>query len=149
MALLLDTNVTSELRRARQPGTDPVFARWAASVDLADAFLSVLTIHEMMRGALLVSRRDPATGAVYRAWIDDLRDAFDGRILEISLDAATVSAGYHVPDPVPLADALIAGTAAVHSLTVATRNTRDYARFGVPLLNPWHDGGMAPCQHCV
>lgn len=34
-------------------------------------------------------------------------------------------------------DAMIAGTALVHELTVATRNTKDFLDFGVPLLDPF------------
>jgi predicted nucleic acid-binding protein len=34
-------------------------------------------------------------------------------------------------------DAMIAATARVHGLTVATRNERDFAAFGVALLNPF------------
>jgi len=137
MALLLDTVVTSELRRARQPGVDPAFGAWAESVDLADAYVSVITIHEMERGVLLVERQDPTRGVVYRAWLDDLVEAFASRILPLTMEAARRAALFHVPDPAPLADALIAGTAQEHGLTVVTRDTADFARFGVPLVNPW------------
>jgi predicted nucleic acid-binding protein len=34
-------------------------------------------------------------------------------------------------------DAMIAATARVHQLTVVTRNTRNFATFSVPLLNPF------------
>jgi predicted nucleic acid-binding protein len=34
-------------------------------------------------------------------------------------------------------DAMIAATALVHNLTVVTRNVRDFARFDVPVLNPF------------
>jgi len=34
-------------------------------------------------------------------------------------------------------DALIAATAAIHDLTVVTRNVRDFKLFGVPVLNPF------------
>ena len=34
-------------------------------------------------------------------------------------------------------DAMIAATAAVHNLTVVTRNVRDFEPFGVPTLNPF------------
>jgi predicted nucleic acid-binding protein len=43
----------------------------------------------------------------------------------------------HVPDPRPERDALIAATAAVHGLTVVTRDVRDFTPLEVPLLNPW------------
>jgi len=134
---LLDTNVTSELRRTHHPGIDPAFAAWAQSFHLEQAYVSVVTIHEMERGALLVERKDPIQGLVYRTWLEDVLDAFYGRILDLNLDAAITSAAFHVPDPAPIADAFIAGIAAVHGLTVVTRNTSDFVRFGVPLLNPW------------
>jgi predicted nucleic acid-binding protein len=35
-------------------------------------------------------------------------------------------------------DALIAATARVHDLTIATRNERDFARLGVRVVNPWN-----------
>ena len=34
-------------------------------------------------------------------------------------------------------DLIIAATAAHHGLTVVTRDTADFERAGVPLLNPW------------
>jgi predicted nucleic acid-binding protein len=104
---------------------------------LAQAFVSVVTVHEMERGVLLTARKDPARGAVYRAWLEDLLEAFEGRVLSLTSAAAKVAAAFHVPDPAPLADALIAGTAKEAGLTVATRNVSDFARFDVPLVNPW------------
>lgn len=137
MALLLDTNVTSELRRSGRPECAPAFRSWVASTDLSQAFVSVITVHEMTRGVLLSERKDAQTGRVYRNWLEVVLDAFRGRILDLTLDAVTVAATYHVPDPAPLADAFIAGIAAVNGLTVVTRNVDDFERFGVPVLNPW------------
>jgi predicted nucleic acid-binding protein len=135
--VLYDTNVASELRKARHRHVDPHFARWAESANLDLAYLSVITFHEMQRGVLLIERRDPATAAVYRAWLDTLQEAFRSRILSLDLDAAMLAASYHVPVTAPFADALIAATAHTHGLTVVTRNTADFERFGVPVLNPW------------
>jgi len=137
MPFLYDTNVTSELRRAKNPACDAQFASWAASADLAQAHVCVITLHEMMRGVMLTERKDASKGLVYRAWFETLLDAFDGRILDVTLDAAIFASRCHIPDPAPLADALIAGVAASKGLTIVTRNTDDFARFGVPLLNPW------------
>ena len=36
-------------------------------------------------------------------------------------------------------DAMIAATARIHGLTVATRNERDFHNLGVPIVNPFHD----------
>jgi predicted nucleic acid-binding protein len=40
-------------------------------------------------------------------------------------------------------DGFFAATALVHDLTLATRNTRDFAPLGVPMLNPWIGGSVA------
>jgi predicted nucleic acid-binding protein len=43
-----------------------------------------------------------------------------------------------VPDPRPERDAMIAATALHHGMILVTRNARDFAPMGVPLLNPWN-----------
>jgi predicted nucleic acid-binding protein len=39
--------------------------------------------------------------------------------------------------PLPTIDGLLAATASFHGLTLVTRNERDFADLGVPLINPW------------
>jgi len=137
MNLLLDTMVVSELRRIGSGNVAPRFLAWTEAVALSQAYLSVITLHEMEVGCLLTARKDPIRSLVYREWLETVAEAFEGRIVEVSLPIARLAAGYHVPDPAPMADALIAATAAELDVTVATRNTRDFARFGVRLVNPW------------
>jgi predicted nucleic acid-binding protein len=133
---LLDTNVLSELRRRDR--TDRAVAAWADNLDPSDLFLSVVTILEIEAGALMVGRREEAQGAMLRAWIDDkVLPAFEGRILSVDLAVAQCCARLHVPDPGGERDALIAATAIVHRLTVATRNIADFRPTDVALLNPW------------
>lgn len=86
----------------------------------------------------MVQRRDAAQGVVLRAWIDGrVLPAFEGRILAVDMAVAQRCARLHVPDPRAERDALIAATALVHGLTVATRNVADFQPMGVDLLNPW------------
>jgi toxin FitB len=133
---LLDTNVLSELRRRDR--TDPKVAAWADDIDPGDLFLSAITILEIEAGTLMVQRRDEAQGAMLRAWIDGkVLPAFAGRILPVDTVVAQRCARLHVPDPRAERDALIAATALVHRLTVATRNIADFQAMGVGLLNPW------------
>lgn len=135
---LLDTNVVSELRKVRLGNANEHVARWADSVDAADLFLSVITIQELEIGILLAERRDPAQGAVFRAWLNNhVLPAFSGRVLAVDTAVAQRSARLHVPDPHPVRDGLIAGTALVHGMTVVTRNVADFEPTGVPILNPW------------
>jgi predicted nucleic acid-binding protein len=135
---LLDTNVVSELRKVRAGKADVRVAAWAESVDVADLFLSAISVQELEIGVLLVERRDPAQGAMLRTWLDGhVLPAFAGRILAIDTAVALRSARLHVPDPGPLRDSFIAATALVHGMTVVTRNIADFETADVPLLNPW------------
>ena len=67
---VLDTNVVSELRKAKAGKADKNVTAWALSVPQGGLFLSAITILELETGALLVERRDPAQGAILRAWLD-------------------------------------------------------------------------------
>jgi len=135
---LLDTNVVSELRKVRSGKADPHVAAWADGVDAADLYLSVVAVLELEIGVLLAERRDPAQGAVLRAWVNDhVLPAFAGRILVVDAAVAHRSSRLHAPDPRPLRDGLIAATALVHGMTVVTRNVTDFAPTGVATLDPW------------
>jgi toxin FitB len=136
--LLLDTNVVSELRKARSGKADRNVTGWAAEIPLTSLFVSVMTVQELEFGTLLVERRDPAQGGMLRAWLDQhVLPTFAGRILPINTEVARRSAALHVPDPRPIRDALIAATAIVNGMTVVTRDVDDFARMGVSVLNPW------------
>ena len=136
---LLDTNVVSELRKARSGKAAPAVADWAAKVPSARLFVSVITLHELEHGVLLAERADPARGRVLRAWLDaSVPAAFAQRILPVDEAVARTAAALHVPDPAPFRDALIGATALVHGMTVVTRNVRDFDRFtGLAVINPW------------
>jgi predicted nucleic acid-binding protein len=133
---LLDTNVLSELRR-RKVGEPRVLA-WAEKVDPVTLFLSAITILEVEEGALLLKRRDLRQGRVLEQWLRTfVLPSFSGRILPFDEVVALRCAALHVPATRPERDTLIAATALEHGLTVVTRNIRDFAAMGVPLLNPW------------
>lgn len=135
---LLDTNVISELRKAKSGKADQRVLAWAESVPASSLYMSAITVLELETGVLLVERRDPAQGAVLRSWLNThVLPAFSDRILPIDTAVAQHCAKLHVPDPRSDRDALIAATALVHGMPVVTRNTQDFAPTGVELLNPW------------
>ncbi len=133
---LLDTNVVSELRRPEK--ASPRVRAWASATPVASVFLSSITVLELELGVLLAERRDATQGAVLRAWLDgQLLPRFAGRILSVDTAVALQCARLHVPDPRAHRDALIAATAIVHGMTVATRNVADFAPTGVRIFDPW------------
>ncbi len=133
---LLDTNVVSELRRPER--ADANVRAWASATPAEFHSISVVTVLELERGILLVERRDAKQGAVLRRWLErEILVPFAARILPIDRAVAQRCAGLHIPDPRPERDALIAATALVNGLIVATRNVADFEPMGVGVLNPW------------
>lgn len=141
---LLDTNVISEFRKIGTGKANRNVAGCVASLRASTLFLSAITFFELEHGTLLLERRDPRQASVLRAWLDGyVFTTFAKRILPVDVAIAKVAASLHVPNPKPERDALIAATALVHGMTVATRNAADFKAMGVPVLNPW-DAPPAP-----
>jgi toxin FitB len=133
---ILDTNVVSELRKAKK--ADQNVKKWAQPLTAASLYISVISVLELEIGTLLIERRDQQQGATLRAWMDRrVLPTFSGRILAIDTTVAQRCAMLQVPNPLSDRDALIAATALVHGLTVATRNVADFERIGMGVLNPW------------
>ncbi len=130
---LLDTNVVSEFRRLRPHGA--VLA-WVASQPDANLHVSALTIGELQTGAERTRDHDPEKAAELEAWI--ARTAGGYPILPMDGPAFREWARLMHCRPGSLAqDAMIAATAVVHNLIVATRNTRDFALLGIETFNPF------------
>ncbi|MFB7471228.1 type II toxin-antitoxin system VapC family toxin [Kitasatospora sp. NPDC056184] len=138
MGYLLDTNVLSELRK-RKP--DPAVETWAAGVRGGSLFVSVLVIGEIRQGVESIRRRDPAQGERLADWLSSVKLGYSDRILPVTQEIAEAWARLTVPDPLPVVDGLLAATAKVHGLTLVTRNTKDVARTGVPVVNPFEPEG--------
>ena len=135
MNILVDTNVVSELRRGRNAHSR--VASWFAAIPPERVFTSVTVLGEIRCGIELVSRRDKPQADSLAQWYDTVRERLGDRILVIDEPVMMVWARISVPDVLPAYDGLIAATALLHGLTVATRNTRDYRRAGVQVVNPW------------
>ncbi len=135
MSYLIDTNVLSELRKGSR--CDPRVARWFADVPPEDVFLSVLAVGEIRRGVERVRRRDARSARVLEAWLRRLVAEHSDRILPIDDAVAEEWGRLNVPDPIPVIDGLMAATARVHGLTLATRNLKDVKRTGVACIDPF------------
>ena len=132
---LVDTCVLSELRKRERAA--PSVRRWFDEAPEDALWLSAVVLAELRRGVELKRRRDPRAGEALDTWLHGLTAQFAGRILAIDALVADAYGRLGIPDPLPVADGLIAATALVHDLVVVTRNTPDFARAGVRLLDPW------------
>jgi predicted nucleic acid-binding protein len=130
---LLDTNVVSELRKPRPHGA--VIA-WIQSVPDNELFISALTLGELQAGVERIRQQDREKAASIEAWIEQLSESYEVISMDGSMfrEWARLMAGQsdHL-----LEDAMIAATARVRGLVVATRNVRDFRPFGVKVLNPF------------
>jgi hypothetical protein len=135
---LLDTNVLSELRKSNCAST---VKAWADAQPPERLYLSRVTIAEIRFGMERVA--DPAFAAQLLAWLDDtLRPWFAERILDIDEDVLVTwrcmaERGRKANHTFSQPDLFIAATAAVHSLSVVTRNVDDFIRAEIPVFNPW------------
>jgi hypothetical protein len=135
LSYLLDTNVVSELARARP---EPALIEWISTVADDSLFLSVLTIGELREGveALPSGRKRESL----RLWLEtDLARWFGDRLLPVDAAVADrwgrlVAAAKSTPAAI---DSLLAATALQHDLRLVTRNVADFAFLGLEVVNPW------------
>ena len=136
--IILDTNVTSELMRARP---DPAVTAWLADQPPTELFSTVITVAEISYGLerLPRGRRRKSLEQSYESLFVGMAD----HILSFDVEAAlfygplvaTKERAGTAMDPM---DAQIACIAACRRAMIATRNERDFADCGVRLVNPWH-----------
>lgn len=135
MRFLLDTNIIAEVRKGSR--ANPAVRSWFAALDPDDILLSVVTVGEIRREIEGVRRRDPAAARALERWLRRVLADHADRILAVDLPVAEEWGRLNVPDPLPVIDGLLAATAKVHGLTLATRNVKDVARSGVDVVNPF------------
>ncbi len=135
MAYLLDTNVVSELRKGQR--CDPAVRQWFEDIDEDDTYLSVLVVGEIERGIERIRARDPKSAARLRRWLSSLSGQFEERILLVTLPVARTWGVMGAGRSIPTVDGLLAATAHVHGLILATRNTRHIDVLDVEWVNPF------------
>ncbi|MGB7151974.1 MAG: type II toxin-antitoxin system VapC family toxin [Terriglobales bacterium] len=130
---LLDTNVVSELRKLRPHGA---VVAWVNDQQDEQLFLSAVTLGELQAGIERTRRQDPVKASEIELWADQVASSFQ----VLPMDAMCFREWGRIIDRKPgelLEDAMIAATARVHHLIVATRNEADFKRLDVRILNPF------------
>jgi toxin FitB len=130
---LLDTNVVSELRKPRPHGA---VVAWLNGQEDEQLFLSAVTMGELQAGVELTRRQDPSKADEIERWVDQLATSYQ----ILPMDTACFREWGRIMDRKPdqlLEDAMIAATARVHRLIVATRNEKDLKQLDVRIYNPF------------
>ena len=136
MSFLVDTNIFSE---PVKPKPDPKMVAWLR-VHEDGLYVSTITIGELRLGIERLPNGRRRTQL--RVWLGALGECMKGRVLSFNSSTAHVWGQFKAKwdlagVAVPSLDSQIAATAQRHDLTLATRNTRDFAKTGLKLFNPF------------
>jgi len=130
---LIDTNVVSEMRK---PKPHAGALAWLQSLELGQGFFSAVTFGEIQKGVELTRRQDPVKANEIEAWATHLERASQ----VLPMDSACFreyARLMHGRSDSLAEEAMIAATARVQGLTVATRNESDFDHLGVSVFNPF------------
>ena len=136
MSFLVDTNVVGE---PMKPKPERRVVAWLRDNE-SGLYISTITIGEIRRGI----ERLPGGSRkmLLMGWLAMLCERMGGRILSFNTSTAHVwgqlKARWEKEGlTVPSLDSQIAATAQRHQLAVVTRNTGDFERTGIKVLNPF------------
>jgi predicted nucleic acid-binding protein len=138
--IVLDTNTLSE---ALKPSPSEIVLRWLAAQEPSAVFITTITQAEVLYGIELLpagKRRGHLSAIIEKLFAEE----FPGRILAFDEESARafakiVTGRKAAGRPISQFDAMIAAIARSRSAAVATRNTNDFERCGIRLINPWTD----------
>ena len=134
MKYLVDANVLSE---PTKPTPDPLVMEWLREHE-SDITVNPVILGELRFGILILPK------GRMRSTLERWFDAGAGRLHCLPWDADTglkwavlLARLRTTGKAMPIKDSLIAATAVVHGLTVATRNRADFKNAGVPIIDPF------------
>ena len=132
---VLDTNVISELVRL---APEPRVMAFLRSVEAP--LISAVVFHELCYGAERL--RDLEKRAQFELFIEGAKAMYGGYIVEVDLRIAELAGRMRARASrtgwvLEQFDSVIAATAVVKGGRLATRNTVDFRRLQIPLVNPW------------
>ena len=135
MPCLLDTNILSELRRGSR--CDIRVREWAHATRSDQHCISVLSIGEIRRGIEILRRKSPDQCHAFESWLEVLQTEYVANLLPVTESICEKWGRMSAEQTLPVIDGLLAATAQVHGLTIATRNIADFQNSGASLVNPF------------
>jgi predicted nucleic acid-binding protein len=124
-----------------RPKQNKVVMDWLNRHPLELLWTTTITLFELRYGIELLTG-EHRKAKLDAAWRELANEIFAGRILSFDREAALAAAHLAAMRKqkhgrVDVQDTLIAGIAIARHATLATRNTRDFADAGIPLVDPW------------
>ena len=133
MTYLLDNNVISELRKPRPHGA---VVAWRRSVPLHQLAVPAVVVSEIQDGIEITRLQDAAKAEDLERWLDSVMSYYTILPADGTIYREWARLMYGRSDDLA-ADAMVAATARVLRLIVATRNVRDFKSFSVEIFNPF------------
>jgi toxin FitB len=138
--ILLDTNVISEMMRARP---EPAVSAWLDRQLESELWTTSVVVAELLSGIDMMPegrKQRVLREAVEGMIAEDFRD----RILDFDLSAArhygqVLATRRKVGHPIREFDAQIAAIARVHGADLATRDIDDFVACGLTVIDPWSE----------
>lgn len=120
----------------RKPKPHGAVLAWFVANPLGTTRISAVSFYELQAGAERTREHDPPKAQELDRWIHEVEQS--AIIVPMGIVEARMTAHFmkNLSQDL-LMDAMIAATAIANGLTVATRNTRDFERFNVTLMNPF------------
>lgn len=133
---LIDTNVISELRKKERANPGVV----QFTQEKTPLYLSVITVGELQRGVELIRHRgDLIQASLLEGWLETILTDYADHILDFTALEAQVWGVLRATNPQNPLDKQIVATALTYSLTLVTRNVKDFMGTGVALINPFKE----------
>lgn len=133
MTFLLDNNVISELRKPRPHGA---VVAWRKSILNHELAIPAVVIGEIQSGIELTRKQNPGKAEEFELWLDQVMNYYTILAADGVIHREWARLMHGKSDNL-FADAMIAATARVLRLTVATRNVKDFEQFQVQVYNPF------------
>jgi predicted nucleic acid-binding protein len=130
---LLDTNVVSELRKRKPHGA---VVAWLRGLHEDQVLLSAVTMGELQAGIELTRVQDANKASEIELWVDQLAASYQILPMDTSCFREWGRLMHGKSDRL-IEDGMIAATAHVHELIVATRNEHDFKLFDIEVFNPF------------